>query len=308
VGQKVQTIRTDLQAVEAELASETQRFDALKLAAAQAAQTYHESTSHIALRLQVGTTPANPELVDDWNQAQGALDTLSQTIDGLNALTTTIQSNAAHAQNDRDAIKAASATSGGVDDDRTQLAKLQAETDQTLSAIDRLNADVSQEARRQGGYLSSERAGQVALQAAITSGDASGVAPAPAPAPAAPAPADAAAPAPATAPPPVRYSEPTGAPIATVVFDKPKVAFEQSLYASLNQALAGHPNISFTVVAVAPVAKTTEAMITAQTDAQHHAQEVVHAMTSMGVPAGRIAISSSTDPTVSTSQVRVFGH
>src|SRR6202041_805838 len=63
VGQKVQGLRTDLQGIENELTADTQKFDALKGAAAQSAATYHESAAHIGLRLQVGTTPGNPELV-----------------------------------------------------------------------------------------------------------------------------------------------------------------------------------------------------------------------------------------------------
>jgi len=288
VGQKVQSLRSDLQGIGNELTADTQKFDALKGAAAQSAATYHESTAHIGLRLQVGTTPGNPDLVNEWNKAQSALDALAQTIDGLNGLASAIAANSTHARAQLDATKAAYAISGGVDEDRHQLAQLQDETTQTIIVIDRLNTDVTQESRRQAAYLSSERTSQVSLQTAIAAGDAYGAGPA------------------APVAMPTRYYGPTGAPIATIDFAQPNTSFQQSLYNSLTQALAARPGASFNVVAVAPTRKTADAMIAAQTEAQRHAQDVVHAMTGMGVPAARLAISSSTDPSVSASQVRVY--
>jgi hypothetical protein len=228
--------------------------------------------------------------VNEWNAAQSALDSLAQTVTGLNALASAIAANSTHARAQLDAIKAAYALSGGVDEDRHQLTQLQDETTQTIIVNERLSTDVSLEARRQAAYLSNERTSQVSLQTAIAAGDAYGAGPA----------------APVTLPPPMRYSGPAGAPIATIDFAQPNPSFQQSLYTSLTQALAAQPNASFNVVAVAPTRKTVDAMIAAQAEAQRHAQDVVHAMTGMGVPAARLAISSSTDPSVSASQVRVY--
>jgi len=44
----------------------------------------------------------------------------------------------------------------------------------------------------------------------------------------------------------------------------------------------------------------------AQTTARRHAQEVMRSMTDMGVPASRMNVASSTDPSAANSEVRVF--
>jgi hypothetical protein len=44
----------------------------------------------------------------------------------------------------------------------------------------------------------------------------------------------------------------------------------------------------------------------AQIDAEHHAQDVMHSMNQMGVPPARMGVSSSTDPAIATTEVRVY--
>ena len=97
-----------------------------------------------------------------------------------------------------------------------------------------------------------------------------------------------------------------GGVVAVVHFDRKNPNYQQSLYASLNQALASRPGANFEIVAVSPTRGSAAAVQIAQTTAKRHAQEVLRAMTDMGVPASRLAISSSTDPAISASEVRVF--
>jgi hypothetical protein len=59
-------------------------------------------------------------------------------------------------------------------------------------------------------------------------------------------------------------------------------------------------------VAVSPTRGTTSAVQLAQTTAHRHAQDVLRSMTDMGVPAARLAVASQTDPTSTSTEVRVF--
>jgi hypothetical protein len=97
-----------------------------------------------------------------------------------------------------------------------------------------------------------------------------------------------------------------GAPIVTIKFARAHVAYDRVLYAALSQALATQPHASFSVVGVAPTRGTTASVQLAQNNAQRDAQAVMHSMTDMGVPATRMATSSSTDPGISSSEVRVY--
>ena len=56
----------------------------------------------------------------------------------------------------------------------------------------------------------------------------------------------------------------------------------------------------------APTLGDTAAVQLAQNSAQRNAQAVMHSMTEMGVPATRMATSSSTDPAIAASEVRVY--
>src|SRR5213078_4682788 len=82
-----------------------------------------------------------------------------------------------------------------------------------------------------------------------------------------------------------------GAALVTIKFDRSDVDYQQILYTALNQALQSRPGASVQL---------------AQTDARRHAQDVLRTMTDMGVPATRLAVSSSTDPGLANSEVRLF--
>ena len=98
----------------------------------------------------------------------------------------------------------------------------------------------------------------------------------------------------------------SGTPLVVVRFDRPNVDYQQILYAALNQALQSRPNSSFQVVAVSPTRGNAASVQIAQTTARRHAQEIMRSMTDMGVPASRLNVASSTDPSATASEVRVF--
>jgi len=101
----------------------------------------------------------------------------------------------------------------------------------------------------------------------------------------------------------VAYS---GTPLVVIKFDHPDVDYQQILYAALTQALQARPSAAFSVVAVSPTRGSAAAVQLAQTAAERHAQEVLRSMTDMGVPATRLNVAAATDPSATTSEVRVF--
>jgi hypothetical protein len=70
--------------------------------------------------------------------------------------------------------------------------------------------------------------------------------------------------------------------------------------------LQTRPGAAFAVVAVSPTRGTATAVQLAQTAAHRHAQEVMRTMTDMGVMASRLTVASATDPSATSSEVRVF--
>jgi hypothetical protein len=293
VNKTVQGLRAQLQSIESHLAANAQRLADLRAVGAGQASAYHEAKAHITTRLQIGTTRGNPELVSEWNSAQSSLDQLSGNINSLNALGTDLTSDSSSAHYALDTISATFNVSGAVDEDHRQLSVLEDETNQTIVLIDRMLRETSEDIQRQTAYVANERANLTTLAGAIKNGELYG--------------ADLGAPMMvASAPAISSASSYGGAALVTIKFDRSDVDYQQILYTALNQALQSRPGASFQVVGVSPTRGTASSVQLAQTDARRHAQDVLRSMTEMGVPATRLAVSSSTDPGLANSEVRVF--
>jgi len=290
VNKTIQTVRNQVAGLEGKLAASAQRLSDLRNGGASAAGAYQLSKAQITTRLQVGTTKGNPELVAQWNSAQTSLDSLSANINALNALGTDIANDSSTAHFALDQIGATFNVSGAVDEDHRQLSLLQDETSQTLVMIDRLLSEVSDAVQRQTAYVANERGSLGVLASAIKDGELYGGTPGITQAAASGGTQLASA----------------GAPLVVIRFDQPNVDYQQILYAALNQALQSRPNAGFEVIAVSPTRGNAASVQIAQTAAARYAQQVMRSMTSMGVPATRMAVGSATDPGAAGSEVRVF--
>ena len=287
VNKTIQSLRAQVSGLQSKLAANSAQLGALRNNGAAAAGGYQDAKAHITTRLQVGTTRGNPELVAQWNVAQGQLDALSANINALNALGTDVTNDSSTAHFALNQISATFNVSGAVDEDHRQLQLLEDQTSQTIVMIDRLLKEVSDAVQRQTAYVATERSNLTVLASSIKSGELygsgssalglGGV-----------------------------QSATAGTPLVVVRFDHPDVDYQQILYAALNQALQNRPGASFQVVAVSPTRGTAASVQIAQSTARRHAQDVMRSMTDMGVPATRLAVASTTDPAASTSEVRVF--
>jgi hypothetical protein len=235
----------------------------------------------------VGTTRGNPELVSEWNTAQGQLDSLAGNINALNALGTDVTNDSSTAHYALEQINATLNVSGAVDEDHRQLLLLEDQTSQTIVMIDRLLKEVSDGVQRQTAYVATERSNLSILNASIKSGEMYGGGMG------------------ASLGGNMNLAS-AGSPLVVVRFDHPGVDYQQALYAALNQTLQSRPGASFQVVAVSPTRGTAASVQIAQSTARRHAQDVMRSMTDMGVPATRLNVASTTDAGATSSEVRVF--
>ena len=288
VNKTVQSVRAQISGLQQKLAANAARFADLRNSSAGAASSYQESKARITTRLQIGTTRGNPELVAEWNSAQGQLDALSGNINAMNALGTDVTNDSSTAHYAQDQISATYNVSGAVDEDHRQLRLLEDQTAQTIVMIDRLLREVSEAVQRSTAYAATERSNLTPRSASIKSGELYG----------------------AGLSVPASFGGTAGSgggsPLVVIRFDRPNVDYQQILYAALNQALQNRPGAGFQVVAVAPTRGTAASVQMAQSTARRHAQDVVRSMTDMGVPATRLNVASTTDPGANASEVRVF--
>jgi hypothetical protein len=314
VSHTIAGLRSQLEALESRLAANAQHFTDARNSGAQAAASYQSAAAGISARLAGGTTRGNPELISEWNNAQGALDSLTGNLNGLGQLASDVSKDAADAHHEYDTIQSTFEVSGAVDEDHRQLSVLSDETGQTIVLLDRLLRDVKQTLQRQTAYVATERGHLTNLAELIKAGNYTGMsqsrreAAAPRPprrrhvaaataAPESAAPA-AAAPAPAAAS-DVAAAITAGTPIISIKFNRAHVSFDHALYAALSQALAAKPTASFSVVAVTGSGGDAGA-------ASKDADNVMRSMGEMGVPATRMSATTANDPAISVTEVRVF--
>jgi hypothetical protein len=295
VGQKVQDLRRDLTRLQASVADENNRLQALRNQAIQNANSYHGTIAAIESKLQVGTTAGNPILVAQWNQAQAQLEQVNTDLGQMNTLANEVAGNAAMASYLLEATRAAFGISGAVDEDHRQLAILEDETNRTTVLIDRLLTELTEDVARQTNYLATERSNLNTLALAINNGElygqslsARGFAPAVAPA---------MAPGAGIA---------TGRPLVVIRFDKPNPDYEQALFAAVSAALDRRPNAAFDLVAVSPNVGTPAQVSLNTNKARRDADKVLRSLTSMGLSPDRVSLSSMTSQTAQSNEVHLY--
>ncbi|HXQ42791.1 MAG TPA: hypothetical protein VN821_16090 [Candidatus Udaeobacter sp.] len=295
VGQKVEGLRGELAKLQTSIASENQTLQSLRAQAIQNALAYHQSVGAINAKLEVGTTPGNPILVKQWNDAQAQLNQVNGSLNQMNQLAANVSSSAAMSNYLLQATRATYNISGAVDEDHRQLTVLEDDVNKTTILIDRLLSELTEDIARQTNYLAEERGNLNTLAIAVNNGEAFGSSLASR----------------AYAPPMIPTSAPgagvaTGRPLVVIRFDRPDVQYQQPLYQAVSQALARRPNAAFDLVAVAPSGGGTAQVALNSNMAQRDADQVLRSLISMGLSPDRVSMSSATSPNAQVNEVHLY--
>lgn len=304
VGQKVAQLRTELSQLQSNIVQQNLRLQQIREQLASTSQRYHGTIAAISARLQVGTTPGNPVLVNQWNLAQAELDRLGSDINQLNSLANGVASDAAFASFVLESTRAAFGLSGAIDEDHRQLVILEDETNRTVVLIDRLLNELSEDVSRQTAYVGNERSNLTTLSLAIKNGELLG------PSLASRA-FTTAAPVASTAPQaanvPNRASQfASRRPLVVIRFDRPDVPYEQALFSAISRTLEQRPQSQFDLVAVAPNRGTPAEVALNTSRSKDNAERVLRSLTDMGLPANRVQLSSSTSADAFTNEVHIY--
>ncbi len=314
VGLKVQSLRSDLGQFQGNVGRHTAELNAARQSLGSSASTYFGVIANINSRLQVGTTPGNPQLVAQWGQAQSLLDQMNTGVARLNSISNEVASDSSFGNYLLNAIRAAYNLQGGIESDRDQLKQLETQTTGSLAQVDQLLNALSDEITRQSGYVAGERNNLVTLALAIQNGQLYGpslanrqfanTAPSAAPGRAAPPPR-------AAAPAPSRSAEAAAPstgdrPLVVIRFDQPNVDYEQPLYTAVSRALERKPSATFTIQAVAPNAGSAAQVAVNTNASRQNAENVLRSLTNMGLPADRVSLSASMSPDIQSNEVRIF--
>lgn len=298
VGQKVQQMRGELAQLQQATTQRNQQLQAVRNAAIQNSQRYHGLVAAVSTRLQMGTTPGNPILVNQWSQAQAELDRMAADVAQLSSLSNQVAADSAMSTYLLQSIKSTYSLSGAIDEDHRQLAVLEDETAKTVVLVDRLLGELSQDIARQSNYIGSERTNLTALSAGIKQGELLG----PGLGNRATYYADTQQFAAATSAPVFTDGR---TPLVVIRFDRADVPYQQALYNAVSQALARKPNAMFDVMAVAAGGSQAQAASN-QNQARRNADRVLRSLADMGLPASRVNVSAGTNPQAAANEVQVF--
>jgi hypothetical protein len=291
---RVQQLGSDLGSLKGGVVDNAQEFRVVRAAMADQTARYQTLVGNVTARLQVGTTPGNPELIAQLNEAQGLLGQLDQNLARLSGLSTRVASNASSAGFLQSSIRSAFRLSGGIDQDHRNLDALEDDTSRTIVTIDRLLNEITDDISRQSAAVASERRTIGSLGLAINSGRMFG---APLSQRIATSPALQPRPAPAAA---------TRRPLVSIRFDRPDIAYRQPLYEAVSSALDRNPGVAFELVGIAPARGEPADQARAASEARRQAEGVARALVEMGLPSERVTLSAATRRDVPATEVQVF--
>lgn len=301
VGAKVAQMRGDLGRLQGSINQHMADLQAIRVTTAQNAAAYYGTVAAIQARLQVGTTPGNPILQQQWSQAQAQLDTLNLDIANMNSLSTRVAADSSLAAFMLEAARATYGLAGAVDEDHRALATLEDDVNRTVVALDRILNELNSDLQRQTAYLNSERSNLASLSVGIKNGELFGQGlgnrafASAAPMAASPVAASAGS----------AMTE-GRRPLVVIRFDRSRVDYQQALYTAVSRALERRPDAAFDLVAVSPSRGNAAQVTLNSANAKRNAESVLRSLTEMGLPATRVQLSSTTSVQAQNAEVHVY--
>jgi hypothetical protein len=278
IGGKAVELRAQLQRLDDDVAQQTRQLDEIRRQIDDSTNGLDTRVEGIETRLKSRGTPNDPQLLADWNEAQGQLNRTSEALARLTNISTWATSDATLVSYILQSVRAAGGQPGASDGDRRQLAQLERDANRASISVDRLISQVSGEIATRNLFVAAAHRRLAALGPAIAQGRLAFAA---------------ASPAAATPPRPA---------LVTIRFDRPDVAYEEQLFGAVNQALDRRPDVAFDVVAVSPPGAAT----TSAAASKRNIESVVQSLTSMGLPPDRLRLSARTLADASGNEVRIY--
>ena len=289
VNQKVSQFNSELNQLRGTLSLRNNQLESIRAQTVGNASAYHGMVGGIKSRLQVGTTPGNPQLMGQWRSSQEQLNRIEGDISNMNQLAAQVAADSAMSSYLLDSVRAAYSLTGAVDDDHRRLRGMEDEVNQTTVTIERLLNELTTDIGRQQQFVASERENLMELASNINSGQLYGSQQTSSTSPqmASAAPGD--------------FSQ--RRPLVVIRFDRQDVAYEPALYEAVSRALERRPDAVFDLVAVSP---GTGNQNLSSGSARRNAEQVLGSLAGMGLPSDRVMLSAMASPTAQSSEVHIY--
>jgi hypothetical protein len=299
VGERIIDMRDEYGNLSDEIETRYNNFRILKANGVESAEIYHSTVAAISARLQIGTTPGNPILLNQYEKAQTELAEVATQGQALVELGNQIALLSARVSYLRDQTRSAKRLRGAVDEDHRNLSALQDEIKRKTVELTRLLEDLNETVRRRDIYLAAERRRLTQLASAISVGESFGLGLGT-----------------IKSLPVLDDNEKindkrsdtdlSGNPIAVLKIEGESIKYNQGLYGAVSAALDRAPNATFTLVAVSSSAGNASEKAQRAADAREEAGKVVSSLISMGMPADRLSVTELALSEIEDTEVRVY--
>ncbi len=167
---RVQQLGADQAALTNAISQQQSQLGSTRSQIGSDSSSYSSIVNGMTSRLQSGTTPGNPDLVNQWNQAQAKLDGVVLGVGTLNSLATQVTTEASVAGYLLENVRATYLVGGATEEDHRNLRSIEGEVTRSMQQIDRLIADLNAEISRSNGFLGRERVNLAALAYGVNIG------------------------------------------------------------------------------------------------------------------------------------------
>ena len=292
VGGKINQFRSDLASIQTAISAHNNDYLRFKDLVDEQTTVYQGLSSAIRSRLQIGTTPGNPILVGQWNDAQRALEDIQNNVNNLQIVNNRVTADFALISHLKKAISSSFFIAGAIDEDHNQLKVLRDDVERTKVLYDRLMEELENRISREIGILNDERQYMKNLAVDVEIGKFGNSVSSP--------PANVSV---STTSSSITKFAPINYDNALVVlkFDDSNLDYSAGLFETISSSLDQNPSAKFEIVAVSPTGVASFA-----TKARDRAALVLRQITEMGVPSERLSLTSSNSSTAKAEEVHVY--
>ena len=300
VGDRVAEMRDEFSRLDEEIKQNSNLFSLLKANGIASAEVYHSTVAAISARLQIGTTPGNPILLNQYERALTELAAVGSQGQEMVELGNQISLLSGRVSYLKDQTMSAKRLRGAVDEDHRKLSGLQDDIKRRGVDLTRLLENLNETIRRRDIYLAAERRRLTQLASAISVGESFGNG------------LGTINSLPASNDENVINQDKrsdanlSGNPIAVIRMKGEKDKFSQGLFGAVSAALERSPNASFTLVAVSSSSGNSSEKAQRAANAREEASKIISSLISMGMPADRISITDLALANVEDTEVRVY--
>ena len=300
VGQRILEMQEEFNKLNADIKQGEDNFEDLKFKGIKSAENYHSIVAAIAARLQIGTTPGNPILLNQYEQAQTELAEVGAQGQNLVDVGNQIALFSTRVSYLLEQARSAKKLRGAVDEDHRNLSSFQDTLKRRNVDVLRTLEDLNETVRRRDIFLAAERRRLTQLATAISVGESFGLG------------LGALGSLPA-----INDNENTELerrsdsitvspnPIAIFRINEQE-NYEQNLFGAISATLDKAPKSRFTLVAVSSSAGNPSEQAERAANARNDVSKLISSLVSMGMPVDRISVSSLSVANVENTEVRLY--